>query len=152
MRIDQVKSHSFRSKLLCYSLLLFVPFAALGAFAAANSVPSSTLGEYATPISIGDLLPEECRGLGITRIEDIGTGNVRGSGNSTLYLGTPGNDKINGANGSDCLVGGAGNDDLNGGNGKDVLLGGDGDDKLDGGPGTDKCYGGSGSNTITNCE
>jgi Ca2+-binding RTX toxin-like protein len=139
-------------KLLLLTLLLLFPVAIYGVYAAANTVPQTTADDVSVPISITDLLPAECGSLGITRIENPVTGQVRGSGINTMFLGTSGNDTITGKNGADCLVGGDGDDVLTGGQGGDVLLGGAGNDKLDGGQGTDVCYGGSGTNTFNKCE
>lgn len=140
------------NKRFIFMLVFLLPLTVFGVSAAANSVPKSFAGEDTTPISITDLVPEECRGIGISRIENVATGQARGSGANTLFLGTAGNDTINGKNGSDCLVGGDGNDTLLGGQGNDVLLGNNGDDSLDGGQGTDTCYGGGGSNNFNRCE
>ncbi len=138
-------------KLLALTLLFLFPVAAYGAFAAANTVPRSTVDEVTNPISITDLVPPECRALGINRIETA-TGQVRGSGKNTLYLGTTGNDALYGGNGSDCLLGGDGDDKIYGGQGNDVLLGGAGNDSLNGDQGTDVCYGGGGSDSYDKCE
>lgn len=126
---------------------------AYSAFAAANVVPRSGLGQSNHPVTLQQLAPPECAGIaaGLTSLV-VGSGSVNGTNANDLILGSAGNDTIDGKNGDDCIVGGDGNDNLAGGPGNDVLVGGSGDDALDGGPGNDICYGGPGTDTATRCE
>ena len=103
-------------------LPIAVALVTLAAFAAANSVPASRLGNYRTPTSANALKPPECAALNLVEIHLGSTGG----GGSSLIIGTPGDDNLVGANGDDCLVGGAGNDSLKGNSGNDVCIGGPG--------------------------
>ncbi len=70
-------------------------------------------------------------------------------GDTTIYIGTEGDDGKVGSRGDDLLYGSSGNDKLHGGAGADTILGGDGDDTLDGGSGDDLLDGGRGDDTIS---
>ena len=92
---------------------------------ATNVVPSSRAGsDTGAPPTANQLKPAACAALNLTSIS-IGGGS---GGQSTLVLGTAGNDTLVGASGNDCLVGGAGNDRLIGNAGTDVCIGGPGND------------------------
>jgi RTX calcium-binding nonapeptide repeat (4 copies) len=105
-------------------LPIAVALVTLAAFAAANAVPASRLGNYRTPTSANALKPPECAALNLVEIH-VGSG---GGGGNSLILGTSGDDNLVGASGDDCLVGGAGNDSLKGNAGNDVCIGGPGVD------------------------
>jgi Ca2+-binding RTX toxin-like protein len=151
-------------------LLLFLLAGAVNAFTAANTVSESFLDDQTTSITPNDLKPNECNGITVAGIIDLGAGNSP-TGNNDLVLGTTGGDSVDSLGGNDCVLGGGGNDrrfflfipipGLAGGPGDDVILGGpgndalgggDGDDTLIGGGGTDFCYGGAGVNTYIGCE
>mgnify|MGYP001167419995 FL=1 len=133
-------------------LVLLVLLSAIGAFAAANVIPPSSVGIYSEITEPLYFRPDECSALPVNNIV-IGSGGINGTNQSDLILGSPGDDSIDAKNGNDCVVGGAGNDTLYGKNGADVLLGGEGDDYLDGGNNKgDVCYGGPGWDTAVNCE
>jgi hypothetical protein len=110
-----------RAALACVAIVLV-----LGVMATAtNVVPSSRAGSgVGPPPTANQLKPPACAALNLTTIS-IGGGS---GGQSTLVLGTAGNDTLTGASGSDCLVGGAGNDRLIGNGGIDVCIGGPGTD------------------------
>ena len=98
------------------------------AFAAANSVPATTVGQIQVPIGANDLKPPECAGINLTTIV-VG---VTGTNGSDLVLGTAAGETVKGNGGDDCLVAGGGNDALNGGAGTDVCVGGPGTDSFNG--------------------
>ena len=90
-------------------------------------------------------------GTAVITVNRLSEGQVTGSVDVTVQVGTngassltggPGPDILFGGNGADTLTGGGGNDLLCGGNGPDTLSGGDGDDTLDGGRGKDRLTGG----------
>lgn len=112
-----------RAALACVAIVLV-----LGVMATAtNVVPSSRAGSgVGPPPTANQLKPPECAALNLTAIRVGGGGG--GGGQSTLVLGTAGNDNLVGAGGNDCIVGGAGNDRLNGNAGIDVCIGGPGTD------------------------
>lgn len=148
------------------AIVLFMLMSAVVGLTATNTVATANVGGQTIAVTIAQLTPPECTGMGLTGLY------IGGSGANTadLILGTAGNDNFNGGNGADCIVGGGGTDTLSGGPGNDVLIGGpgndtldggpgddilygnDGDDDLDGGPQTDVCYGGAGANTFNRCE
>ncbi len=148
------------------AMILFVVAAAVAGVTANNTVNTSSLGVQTIAVTMAQLTPPECAGMGLTGLY-IGTG---GANTPDLILGTAGNDNLSGGNGEDCIVGGGGNDTLSGGPGNDILVGGpgndtleggpgddvlygnDGDDDLDGGANNDVCYGGAGVNTFNRCE
>lgn len=100
----------------------------LSALTAANSVPSTRLGNLpADAINATKLKPNQCDTITLTAIR-TGTGSFSGTNTAELMLGSAVQDTIGGSGGNDCLVGGAGNDSLNGGTGTDVCLGGLGTD------------------------
>ena len=98
------------------------------------------------PITANHLSPTECETINLTDIV-TGSGNIQGTNQSDLVLGSPSADKINAKKGNDCIMGGGGDDELRGGQDDDILLGGFGDNELKGQTGIDTCYGGDGSDT-----
>ena len=98
------------------------------AFAAANSVPATTVGQIQVPIGANDLKPPECAGINLTTV----VAGVTGTNGSDLVLGTAAGETVKGNGGDDCLVAGGGNDALNGGAGTDVCIGGPGTDSFNG--------------------
>lgn len=126
--------------IMIIALGALILFTVIYAVAASNTMPDKTsLGVVITPISTGDIVPNECFGMTF-------------GGKRDLIYGTIGIDDLSGGNQSDCLVGGGGDDILSGGQGDDVLIGGDGNDELTGGQGQDTCYGGCGDDTFSGCE
>lgn len=73
---------------------------------------------------------------------------ARGEGGDDELLGNDGNDTLFGGIGSDRVGGGIGNDQLNGNIGDDVLFGGDGNDELNGGQDNDWVLGDRGQDTL----
>jgi Ca2+-binding RTX toxin-like protein len=136
---------------------MLVSLAVLGAvtaLAAANTVPSTRVGQSNHPVLLQQLVPSECSGIsgGLSNLV-VGSGSFDGTNAGDLILGSAAADTIGGRQGSDCIVSGDGNDAMNGNQSNDVLLGGGGDDDLDGGAGAnDWCYGGSGTDTERRCE
>lgn len=134
-------------------ILLMILVTVMSAVAATNTVDTSRADANQRGIAADDLKPQECSGIAIDNVVDVGAGESSTAGND-LVLGTPGNDGlIHGGGGDDCILGGGGNDrrfflfiPLPG------LHGGEGDDVLIGGPGSDVCYGASGSDTYYGCE
>lgn len=134
------------------AMLLLVVLSVFSAFAAANTVTVSGAEDTSFGISINDLSPLECSALNLTNIV-IGSGNMQGSNENDLILGSASADKINAKKGDDCVIGGGGNDELRGGDQDDVLLGGPGNDDLQGEKDNDVCYGGDGTDTTDgSCE
>jgi Ca2+-binding RTX toxin-like protein len=141
----------------------------MAAYAAANTVPATRLGQQSIAITANALKPSACASLNLANIV-TGSGTINGTNQNDLVLGSGGDDDMTGRGGTDCLMGGSGADTLTGSNGVDILLGGDGDDDLlgsggndtlygeagndtlNGGAGTDVCDGGGGTDTATNCE
>ncbi len=104
--------------------------AAVGASAAANTVPATRIGLTNIPLTMAQLTPPECAHMTLVNIVYGGTGTNA----NDLVLGTGAGETLGGGNGSDCIVGG-------GGNGSDVLIGGPGLwVVLHGGNGYDICY------------
>lgn len=73
---------------------------------------------------------------------------ARGEGGDDELLGNDGNDTLFGGPGRDRVGGGTGDDQLNGNVGDDVLYGGDGNDSLNGGQDNDWVLGDRGQDTI----
>ena len=94
-------------------LVLLVLLSAIGAFAAANVIPPSSVGIYSEITEPLYFRPDECSAQPVNNIV-IGSGGINGTNQNDLILGSPGNDSIDGKNGNDCIVGGAGNDTLQG--------------------------------------
>lgn len=132
------------------SLLTLIGASLVSASAAANTVPPTNADVVDQNLLLSWLLPPECAGMGITRVQIGGGGS--GGGNA-LILGTAGNDSLTGGGGADCIVAGAGSDTLNGQGGSDVLISGPGFiDFLNGGGGNDTCYGRGFLNIPSSCE
>jgi len=145
-----------RTAALFIVLTLFglVVLSVLGAYAAANTVPSTTADKNSLGLGVNELQPPECVGLGLTNIVDIGAGETGTSAND-LILGTDKADaEIRGGPGNDCILGGKGNERQK--IGKDWgpgIFGEEGDDVIIGGPGNqDHCDGGPGNDTYYSCE
>lgn len=139
-----IKRTLARMFILTFSVLIIATLSS--AIAASNTVDDSGAGYATRLITVNDLKPPECAALDLTTLI-VGSGNMTGTNDNDLMLGSSGADDMDGGRGDDCVVGGAGNDILKGSNNKDVLLGGDGDDVLRGGNQTDVCYGGPGTDT-----
>lgn len=138
------------ARLAMGSLLTLVGAGVVSASAAANTVPETRAEMVDQSLLLSWLLPPECAGMPITRLQ-IGGGG--GGGGSALILGTAGNDNLSGGGGDDCIIAGSGSDVLNGQGGDDVLLSGPGFiDFLNGGGGNDTCYGRGFLNWPTSCE
>ncbi len=118
---------------ILFGLLLLILVSASTAFAANLTIPKTNIGKESITVTANDLKPAACSTLDLTNI-------VRGSG------------EIYGTNDNDLIIGSAGDDMVNGLGGEDCILGGDGNDSLDGGEAADVCIGGSGENTYPNCE
>ena len=115
-------------RVLAIFLGLLVAANLISALTAANTVPSTRLGNLpADAIDVNKLKPNDCDGITLTGIT-TGSGSISATNDDDLILGSPDADSLNARNGDDCLLGGAGNDSLNGGVGRDVCLGGPGDD------------------------
>ena len=137
---------------LIFSILVVI--SVIGAFAAANTVPSTLADKNSIGLGVNELQPPECVGLGLTNIVDIGAGETGTSAND-LILGTDKADtEIRGGAGNDCILGGKGNERQK--IGKDWgpgIYGEEGDDVIIGGPGNhDHCDGGPGNDTYYSCE
>ncbi len=137
---------------LIFSVLVVI--SVIGAFAAANTVPSTLADKNSIGLGVNELQPPECVGLGLTNIVDIGAGETGTSAND-LILGTDKADaEIRGGAGNDCILGGKGNERQK--IGKDWgpgIYGEEGDDVIIGGPGNhDHCDGGPGNDTYYSCE
>lgn len=132
-------------------LAVLVLLAAVGAVAAANTVPPSNIGLSNTPLAIAQLLPPECAGMPISSVVYSGTGG----GSNELVLGSSGPPAtLSGGGGRDCIVGGSGTTTLRGQGGNDVLIGGPVLVVwLMGGGGSDTCYRGAAAFAIViSCE
>lgn len=140
------------STVLIFSVLVVITV--IGAFAAANTVPSTLADKNSIGLGVNELQPPECVGLGLTNIVDIGAGETGTSAND-LILGTDkGDAEIRGGAGNDCILGGKGNERQK--IGKDWgpgIFGEEGNDVIIGGPGNhDYCDGGPGNDTYYSCE
>jgi len=120
-------------KLAGFGLVTLVWLIMLTAMAPGNTVPTSRLLDFTTPITANDLKPAECSGIILT-VKVIGSGTINGTGANDLIVGGPGADTIDAKGANDCILGGAGND------------------SIDGSGGTDVCIGGPGTNTFNRCE
>jgi Ca2+-binding RTX toxin-like protein len=142
------------NRVLAVGLAVLIWFSLISAFAAANTIPTSSLSDTTRAITPDDLKPNQCNGITLTGKLVWTSGTLTGTGAAELLLGTGGANSINGGGGNDCIVGGGGADTLTGGSGMVVILGGPGNDTIDGGPagGSDTCYGGAGTDTFTSCE
>lgn len=98
------------------------------AFAAANVVPATNVGQSQQPITAQGLAPAACVGLGLTTV----IAGVNGGAGNDLVLGTAAAETLKGNGGNDCILGGGGDDTLNGGAGTDVCIGGPGVDGFNG--------------------
>ena len=116
------------------ALIVLVAASMISAVAASNTVPGTNMDAQSSAISVQDLAPAACAGLGLTAIVTGGPGLINGGVGNTLILGSSGNDTIRAKNGNDCILAGGGNDDI------------------DGFPGTDVCYGGPGVDIFNRCE
>ena len=145
-------------RLVLLGIVALILLSTISALAATNTVEDSGLSNSTHQATAEQLKPAACNGITLDNIV-VGSGTFGDSpGNSSLMLGSPGNDRINGNNRNDCILGGAGNESvfiffpgINGGPGNDVLLGGPGFDVLNGGPGVDTCNSGF-PLFDTNCE
>ncbi|WP_322508387.1 calcium-binding protein [Anaerolinea sp.] len=135
-------SRKMRWAWMILSILILV--GAISAFAAANIVPVTRLGQILRANTANDFKPPECAALNLNNIV-VGSGNINGTNQNDLILGSPFVDIINGRNGAECILGGGGDDYIEGRQGNDVILGGPGDDNLFGGPGNDYLIGGPGN-------
>src|SRR5215208_134031 len=118
------------SQLIFSGAVLLVLTSVMSAVAASNAVAPSGLGELSRSISVNDLKPPQCDALHLTNLI-TGSGNISGTLENDLILGSAGPNIISGEGGNDCILGGGGNDTLIGGHGTDVCLGGTGADTLD---------------------
>ena len=132
------------------SLLTLIGVSVVSASAAANTVPESRADLVDQALLFTWLLPPECAGMPIDRLQ-VGPGG-NGGGNA-LVLGTSGNETLTGGGGDDCIIAGAGSTVLNGQGGNDVLISGPGlVDFLNGSGGIDTCYGRGFSSVPSSCE
>lgn len=111
-------------------LVVVILGATVTAFAAANSVPITRVGQQIIAINANALKPTECAALNLNNIvvcPPLG-GNCTGSTGSDLIIGSPYADTISGGKGDDCILGGGGDDNISGDQGTDVCIGGPGND------------------------
>ena len=145
-------------RLVLVGTVALILLSTISALAATNTVEESGLSNSTHQATAEELKPPACNGITLNNIV-VGSGTFAdSSGNSSLILGSPGNDRISGNDGNDCILGGGGNESvfiffpcIDGGSGNDVLLGGPGFDVLNGGAGTDTCNSGF-PLFDTNCE
>jgi len=137
--------------------LLLVSISAGTALAGANSIPVSNIDDYSSPpITPNDLKPPECASINVDNLV-VGSGNIKGTDNDDLILGSSGDDRINPTkkgdrNTTNCIVAGAGDDDIRGKDRDEIILGGPGNDDIRGGDGYDICYAGPGDDWFKDCE
>src|SRR5262249_30629706 len=124
----------FQLILVATAMLLLA--SVMSAMAATNIVARSGLGETSRSITVNDLKPSKCAGLNLSNLV-TGNGNINGTLQNDLILGSAGADTIDGGGGNDCILGGGGNDTLIGGSGTNTLIGGGGTDICVGIPGID---------------
>lgn len=111
--------------------------AIVGALAATNNVPASNAGQATLSLSVQDLAPPQCAGMGLTNLVLGSGGTINGTAANDLILGTSGSERINGNGGRDCMVGGSS---------------GPTRDRFFGGAGGDVCIGdGTGSDSYNSC-
>lgn len=116
-------------------LMLLILASVFTAVAAANTVPSSRLGDQRSVIDANALKPPQCSALNLTSIyvcPSLLGGSCDPTGTSELVLGTPFDDDIKAGQGDDCILGGGGNDRILGQGGTDVCIGGPGTDAFGG--------------------
>jgi len=97
----------------------------IGALTASTTVPTSNAGETVHSLSVNEIAPAACSGIALQDII-IGSGNIQGTANNDLILGSSGSDTLNGNGGNDCMVGGnhgTTKDNFKGGAGNDVCIG-----------------------------
>ncbi len=124
----------FLYRMTLFGLLVLILTSLVSAVAASNSVPGSRAGRTLLTIDANALKPPQCAALNLRNII-TGSGNIDGTNQNDLILGSPGADTIAGRGGNDCILGGGGNDDIRGNNG-----------------GGDVCIGGPGTDTFSKCE
>jgi Ca2+-binding RTX toxin-like protein len=115
--------------ILVGSVLLLLA-SVMSAMAASNMVARSGLGETHHSINANDLKPPQCDSINLTNLI-TGSGNISGTLENDLILGSTGADTISGEGGNDCILGGGGDDTLIGNDGIDTCLGGPGSDTFD---------------------
>jgi Ca2+-binding RTX toxin-like protein len=115
-------------RLMLVMLLALVLTGAVSAFAAANTVPATRLGQQVDPVNANALKPPQCAAANLTRVVVCLGGNCDGTAANELLLGTENGERIRGRGGRDCIVGGGGDDILVGNGSQDVCIGGPGND------------------------
>jgi len=118
-----------RLALIGFTVLILA--SVFSAVAAANTVPSSRLGDRRMVINADALKPTQCSAITLTALVICpANGACNGTTANELILGTVNADTIKGNGGNDCIIGGGGDDDLTGNGGRDVCIGGPGNDKF----------------------
>ena len=114
-------------RLAALAFLALIVISVRSAFAAAISVPASSVGQQAVRVTAEDIKPAACGSLHLTNIVS-GSGTLSGTAGNDLIIGSAGADTVDGLGGNDCILGGGGDDSLTGNEGNDVCLGGGGTD------------------------
>ncbi|SRR5581483_9284849 len=121
-------------RLALIGLTVLILASVFSAVAAANTVPSSRLGDQRSVIDANALKPPQCSALNLTSVYVCPSagGSCNPTGTSELVLGSPLDDDIKAGQGDDCILGGGGNDRILGQGGTDVCIGGPGNDTFGG--------------------
>ncbi len=109
----------FMFQLVIFGLVTLVLISVITAVAAANTVPSTRLGNQTKSVTPNNLKPSFCGSLDLQNVVS-GSGSITGTNGNDLILGSSGDDTIDGLDGNDCILGGTGNDTISGSNGNDV--------------------------------
>lgn len=119
----------FRAPIILLLVLASTSF--MSALTAANSVPSTRVGNPTDTLTAEKVKPSTCASITLTT-GAIGSGSFSGTGASELVLGSATPDTIDARGGNDCVLGGGSNDSITGGSGTDVCIGGPGTDTFSG--------------------
>lgn len=113
-----------------FILVILILASVFSVVAAANTVPSSRLGDQKSAINASTLKPTQCAALNLTTIVvcPVTGGACNGTTGNDLIIGSVFADAIKGNKGADCILGGGGDDNITGGSGGDVCIGGPGTD------------------------
>ncbi|MCC7118428.1 MAG: hypothetical protein IT310_07890 [Anaerolineales bacterium] len=116
-------------RLLVITLIALALMSAFSVLAAGNTVPVTRLDDQSFTLTLDDLAPSACAGLGLTNLV-TSSGLVFGTAGNDLILSGGSGDWIFAMGGDDCVVGGGGNDSIFGGVDTDVCIGGLGTDSF----------------------
>lgn len=110
--------HRHRPRLLLHGMALLavaiIASIAVGfGFTATTTVPPSNAGTVSKPLSVTQIAPSACSGLGLTGVLYVTTNSFSNNQSHMLIIGRSVNDNIADAGRSDCIVAGGGQDTVN---------------------------------------